>query len=46
LRTVKQIRELRHRGRQEKIERDINEMKAKAAMLQTRPAGTDTTANP
>jgi lysylphosphatidylglycerol synthetase-like protein (DUF2156 family) len=37
LKTLKQIRELRHRGRQEKIERDINEMKTKAAMLQTRP---------
>jgi hypothetical protein len=41
LKTVSQIRELRHRGRQEKIERDISEMKAKAAMLQTRPPGED-----
>jgi uncharacterized integral membrane protein len=37
LKTIKQIRELRSRGRQEKIERDLNEMKTKAAMLQTRP---------
>ena len=39
LKTLKQIRDLRSRGRQEKIERDLNEMKTKAAMLQTRPAG-------
>ncbi len=39
LKTLKQIRDLRHRGRQDKIERDIEDMKTKAAMLQTRPAG-------
>jgi MFS superfamily sulfate permease-like transporter len=39
LKTVKQIRDLRSRGRQEKIERDVSDMKAKAAMLQTRPVG-------
>jgi lysylphosphatidylglycerol synthetase-like protein (DUF2156 family) len=35
--TVRQIKELRSRGRQEKLEREIAEMKTKAAMLQTRP---------
>ena len=39
LKTLKQIRELRSRSRHEKMERDLEEMKAKAAMLQTRPAG-------
>ena len=39
LRTLKQIREMRHRGRQERLEKDIEEMKNKAAMLQTRPGG-------
>jgi uncharacterized integral membrane protein len=39
LRTLKQIREMRHRGRQERLERDIEDMKTKAAMLQTRPGG-------
>jgi hypothetical protein len=42
LKTIKQIRELRSRGRQEKIERDLNEMKTKAAMLQTRPVEGET----
>ena len=37
LKTLRQIRELRGRSRQDKLERDISEMKAKAAMLQTRP---------
>ncbi len=36
IKTLRQIRELQSRGRQEKIERDLSEMKAKAAMLQTR----------
>jgi len=35
--TVRQVKELRSRGRQEKLEREISEMKTKAAMLQTRP---------
>jgi hypothetical protein len=37
LRTIQQVRDLHSRGRQEKMERDVAEMKAKAAMLQTRP---------
>jgi lysylphosphatidylglycerol synthetase-like protein (DUF2156 family) len=41
IRTVKQVRELRSRSRQEKMERELADMKAKAAMLQTKPsAGT------
>lgn len=39
LKTLKQIRDLRSRGRQEKLERDLSEMKSKAAMLHTRPPG-------
>jgi uncharacterized integral membrane protein len=37
LKTIRQVKDLHSRGRQEKLERDISEMKAKAAMLQTRP---------
>jgi uncharacterized integral membrane protein len=37
LRTVKQVKELRSRSRQEKMERELADMKAKAAMLQTKP---------
>jgi lysylphosphatidylglycerol synthetase-like protein (DUF2156 family) len=40
IRTVKQVKELRSRGRQEKMERELADMKAKAAMLQTKPAAT------
>jgi uncharacterized integral membrane protein len=36
--TVRQIRELRQRSRTEKLEREVADMKNKAAMLQTRPA--------
>jgi len=36
-RTVKQIRELRQRSRTDKLEREILDMKTKAAMLNTRP---------
>jgi lysylphosphatidylglycerol synthetase-like protein (DUF2156 family) len=39
LKTLKQIRDLRSRSRHEKMERDLEDMKAKAAMLQTRAAG-------
>jgi lysylphosphatidylglycerol synthetase-like protein (DUF2156 family) len=35
--TIRQIRGLHSRSRQDKLEREIEEMKAKAAMLQTRP---------
>ncbi len=37
-RTVRQVKEIRSRGRSERLERDLNDMKAKAAMLQTKPA--------
>jgi uncharacterized integral membrane protein len=45
LKTLRQIRELRGRSRQDKLEREISDMKAKAAMLQTRPV-TDPTVPP
>jgi uncharacterized integral membrane protein len=38
--TVRQIREVRQRARTEKLEREVADMKSKAAMLQTRPAAT------
>ncbi len=41
LKTIRQIRDLRSRSRHEKLERDMEEMKAKAAMLQTRPVEGD-----
>jgi hypothetical protein len=37
LKTINQIRDLRSRSRNDKLARDMEEMKAKAAMLQTRP---------
>jgi uncharacterized integral membrane protein len=37
-RTIRQIRELRARSRAAKLQADVNDMKAKAAMLQTRAA--------
>jgi hypothetical protein len=37
-RTIRQIRELRARGRTQKLEREIADMKSKASMLQIRPA--------
>jgi len=46
-RTVRQIRELRNKSRTERLEREVADMKAKAAMLQTKaspstqPAGSD-----
>jgi uncharacterized integral membrane protein len=39
LRTVKQIRDVRTGRRTDKLEREMADMKSKAAMLQTRPAG-------
>ena len=36
-RTVTQVRDARRRNRQDKLERDIADMKSKAAKLQTRP---------
>jgi uncharacterized integral membrane protein len=37
--TIRQVRELRQRGRAAKLERDMADMKAKAGRLQTRPEG-------
>ena len=42
-RTLRQIREIRARSRSQKLEEEIREMKEKASMLQTRPAGGSTT---
>ena len=36
--TIRQIRDVRQRARTEKLEREMADMKSKAAMLQTRPA--------
>lgn len=36
-RTVRQLRDANERGRTEKLEREVEQIKAKAAMLQTRP---------
>ena len=38
-RTIRQIKEIRARSRAEQLEEDIRDMKSKAAMLQTKPAG-------
>ena len=37
VRTIRQVKELRNRNRSQKLEREIAEMKTKAAMLQTKP---------
>ena len=37
-RTIRQIKEIRARSRSQKLEDEIRDMKAKASMLQTRPA--------
>jgi uncharacterized integral membrane protein len=37
LKTLRQIRDLRSRSRRDKLERNLADMTAKAAMLQTRP---------
>jgi uncharacterized integral membrane protein len=39
LRTIRQIRELRARNRTAKLEAEVRDMRTKAAMLQTKPAG-------
>ena len=39
VRTLRQIREIRARSRSHRLEEEVASMKAKAAMLQTRPAG-------
>lgn len=39
LRTVRQIREIRARSQAEQLAAEVADMKAKAAMLQTRPPG-------
>src|SRR3954471_4835153 len=38
LRTMRQIKDLRSRSRTDRLEREMADMKSKAAMLQTRPA--------
>jgi uncharacterized integral membrane protein len=45
-RTLRQVRELRERSRSQRIERELSDMKSKAAMLQTRPATMPATAPP
>jgi uncharacterized integral membrane protein len=42
--TIRQVRELQTRGRSERLQREVDEMKMKAATLRTReePAATDT----
>jgi uncharacterized integral membrane protein len=37
--TLRQIRDLRHRSATNQIHKDVAELKAKAAMLQTKPPG-------
>jgi hypothetical protein len=39
-RTVRQVKELRARNRSGRLEREVADMRAKAAMLQTKPTGT------
>ena len=48
LRTIRQVRELRGKGRTDRLERDMAEMRAKAAMLRPKPIspGTDASAPP
>jgi uncharacterized integral membrane protein len=41
-RTIRQIRELRARSRSSKLEAEVADMRAKAAMLQTRPSSSTT----
>ena len=38
-RTIRQVKELRARSRSERLEREVEDMKTKAAMLQTKPGG-------
>lgn len=44
--TIKQIRELQRRSRAVRNERELADMKSKAAMLKTRQAGTTATVEP
>lgn len=44
LNTLRQIRELREKNRAARLERQVNEMQAKAARLKTRDTGTTTSA--
>lgn len=37
--TLRQFREVKERNRQERLHRDVQEMKAKASLLQPRPPG-------
>jgi len=46
LRTIRQIRELRARNRSDRLVAEVAEMKAKAAMLQTRPGSGAQDADP
>jgi uncharacterized integral membrane protein len=46
IKTLRQIRGARERSRTVRLERDIEQMKAKASMLQTRPASADPTLAP
>jgi uncharacterized integral membrane protein len=42
LRTMRQVQDLRSRNRSSRLEREMADMKAKAAMLQTKPVGSTT----
>jgi hypothetical protein len=42
LKTVRQLREMRERGRATRLEKELAQIKAKAGMLQTRDAATPT----
>ena len=46
MKTIQQIREIRDRGRTERMTREMAEMKAKADRLQTKPAATTATPVP
>jgi len=39
--TLRQIREMQSRSRAERLEREVTEMRSKAAMLRTKPAAND-----
>src|SRR5688500_7187165 len=40
IKTLRQIRELKQRSRSERLEREVSDMKTKAAMLRSRPEST------
>ena len=40
IKTLRQIRELKQRARSERLEREVSDMKTKAAMLRSRPEST------